>query len=115
MTTFTETETVTHALKRAGLLGDDETPTSEQLELSRDIYRSRIASLRVRGLNMWNWSPDAVPEELFDPLAEYMALFLIPTSGGPRPSDDDIRRNETTLRELCAIGPSGDVIAGTYF
>ncbi len=115
MTTYTETQTVTHALKRAGLLGDDESPTSEQLELARKTYRSRLSSLQARGMKLWNWTTDAVPEELFDPLADYMALFIIPTAGGPRAPDEAIIASEHTLRALCAIEPSGDVIEATYY
>ena len=110
MTTYTETETVTYALVRSGLLGDDETPTAEQLDISRKIYRSRLASLQARGMKLWNWTPDTVPEELLDPLADYMALFLLPTSGGPRAPDEAVIQSEHTLRALCAIEPTGDVI-----
>ncbi len=115
MTTYTETVTITHAMRRAGLLGDDETPTSEQLSLAQKIYRSRIAALQVRGVKLWNWAPDAVPEELLDPLAEYIALFLIATGGGPRLQDDAVIAAEHTIRSLCATEPSGDVIAAEYF
>jgi hypothetical protein len=115
MTTYTETQTVTHALRRAGLLGDDETPSSEQLDLATKTYTSRLSSLQVRGLNMWGWTPDTVPQELFDPLADYMAMFLIPTAGGPRPSDADVMAQEGTLRAICAAMPSYDVAAGQYF
>lgn len=114
MPTYTQTETVTHAMRRAGLLGDDETPSSEQLALAVKIYRSNLSSLQVRGLQLWNWTPDAVPEELLDPLASYLALYLIPTAGGPRPSDDQILASEHTLRALCMVGPTYDVIAGEY-
>lgn len=110
MTTYTETQTVTHSLKRAGLLGDDETPSSDQLELARKIYRSRLASLQVRGVKLWNWRPDAVPEELHDPLADYVALFLIATAGGPRLQDAVITQAEGTLRALGATEPSGDIL-----
>ena len=115
MTTYTETVTVTHALRRAGLLGDDETPTSEQLSLATKIYRSRLASLQVRGVKLWNWTPDTVPEELFDPLADYTALFLIATDGGPRLQDPAVLASEATIRALCAIEPSGAVIEADYF
>lgn len=115
MTTYTETETVTHAMRRAGLLGDDETPSSEQLSLSRKIYRSRLASLQVRGLTLWNWTPDTVPEELLDPLADYIALFLVATGGGPRLQDASVLASEMTLRALCAQPPTGNVIEAEYF
>lgn len=115
MTTYTQTQTVTHALRRAGLLGDDETPSSEQLSLANKIYDSRLASLQVRGLQLWNWRPDAVPEELLDPLADYIALFLIATDGGPRLQDAAVVAAEQTLRALCATPPSYDVIAATYY
>ena len=88
MTTYTQTEVVVFALVRSGLLGDDETPTAEQLAMASAIYRSRLASLQARGMKLWNWTPDAVPEELLDPLSDYMALFILPASGGPRPPDD---------------------------
>lgn len=114
MTTYTQTQTVTHALRRAGLLGDDETPSGDQLALAVRIYKSNLASLQVRGVTLWNWTPDAVPEELLDPLASYMALFLIPTAGGPRPTDDQVLASEHTIRAICAVGPTYDEIAGDY-
>lgn len=115
MTTYTETVTVTHAMRRAGILGEDETPSSDSLAVHQKIYRSRLKGLQIRGLNMWGWSPDTVPEELLDPLAEYMALFFIPTAGGPRPSDAEVNKAEGTLRALCADEPSYDVIGATYY
>ncbi len=116
MTTYTVTETVTHALRRAGLLGDDETPTAEQLALATKTYNSRLQGLQVRGFRLWGWTSSAVPLEFFDPLADYIALFLIATAGGPRqPDAGTVLTAEITLRQLGTTEPTYDVIAGTYF
>ena len=115
MTTYTVTQTVTHALRRAGLLGDDETPSSEQLDLATKTYNSRVISLQTRGVNLWGYTSTAVPEEYLDPLASYVGLFLKESAGGPAATDPIVLASEATLRALSMIGPTYDVIEANHF
>ena len=112
---YTETETVTHALRRSGLLGADETPTADDLEFARTIYQSRLAALSAMGVNFWNLTAASVPDELLDPLAEYLKLFLLSSNGGPSPNDDQITAAERPLRRLGMSGPTYETIGATYY
>ena len=112
---YSETETVTHALRKSGLLGSDETPSPDDLDFAQKIYSSRIATLKARGFNMWGLGADTIPDEFFDVLAEYIGMFLLASHGGPHPQDDQVIASEHTLRQLCAKEATGSILEGEYF
>jgi len=112
---FTETETIIHAMRKSGLLASDETPSADDLDFAQKVYRSRIAALSKRGFNLWGLSADTIPDEFFDPIGEYIAMFLLSAQGGPKPPDDAIIAQEHTLRQLGAGEPTGEIIGATYF
>ena len=112
---YTETQTVTHAMRKSGLLASDETPSADDLTFAQYIYRSRIAALNVRGFKLWGLSSTSVPEEYLDPVADYISMFLLASHGGPRPTDDQVIASEHTLRQLSALEPTGAVIGATYY
>lgn len=115
MTTYTETQTITHAFRKSGLLGVDETLTAEDLELGQRITRSRVGALQARGVSLWNYSREAVPEELLDPLSDYFAMFMLASAGGPRPSDVDVLTGELILRQIGEQEPTDTVQQADYF
>ncbi len=112
---YTETETITHSFQKSGLLAADETLSAEDLDFGQKVYRSRLAALNVIGIKPWNLTAASVPDELLDPLAEYIAMFLLSANGGPHPVDAQQQAAEGTLRRLCAMEPTGEVIGATYF
>ena len=112
---YTETETVTHAMRKSGLLASDETPSADDLSFAQKIYRSRIAALKVRGVQLWGLTADDIPEEYLDPISDYIAMFLLASHGGPRPIDDQVIAAEHSLRQLSSPEPTGEIIEATYF
>jgi hypothetical protein len=115
MTTYTETQLITHAARKSGRLGEDETLSAEGLLLYQKMARSRIAALAARDLYLWNYTRDVIPEELMDPLADYLAMFILASGGGPRPTDSDILLSETILRQIGAKKPTGATQQAEYF
>ena len=115
MTTYTESELLTHAARKSGQLGEDETLSAEGLSLYQKVSRSRVSAMASRGINLWNYTTSAVPEELLDPLADYLAMFILASGGGPRPSDGDILVSETILRQIGAKSATGTTQTAEYF
>ena len=115
MTTYTETEMITHAARKSGRLGEDETLSAEGLDLYRKMARSRILALQSRGVNLWNYTRSAVPEELLDPLAHYLAIFILAPGRQADDSDPAVLAAELILRQLGSKPATGTTQQADYF
>ena len=102
MTTYTNSDWVTHILRKSSIVGEDENPTAAQSDEAQRIINSGVAFLAIDGITMWNGSQDVVPEEWFDVGADYMALYIRQGFGGPPPGQDEVRAAMYPLRKLSA-------------
>jgi len=112
---YTLTDWVTHALRKSSIVGEDETPTAAQLSEAQSIISSRISYLAVEGIGMWNGSQDLVPDEWFDPGADYMAMYIRQGFGGPPPNADEVQAAKYSLRILSGTPATGRVAEAEYF
>lgn len=115
MATYTEAELITHAARKSGRLGEDETLSAEGLDLYTKMARSRIGGLQGRGVNLWNYTRTAVPEELLDPLAQYLAVFILAPGQQAEATDPAILQAEFILRQLGAKPATGTTQQADYF
>lgn len=117
MTMYSKTELATHAMHKPGLLGSDETLRPEDLALATKVIDSRIAYLPSEGVSIPNGSAEAVPLEWLDPLADYIALYLLPSYGGSAPTLDQVNGALRPLQALTslAIPPTGLKSSPEYF
>ena len=56
MTTYTNSDWVTHILRKSSIVGEDENPTAAQSDEAQRIINSRVAFLAIDGITMWNGS-----------------------------------------------------------
>jgi hypothetical protein len=81
MTTYTLTQVATRVLKDLGLLGSDETPTSEDLEWAVETVTSEILMLSDTGLPIYNGSEVIIPAAYLTSLSRRLGLALAPSFG----------------------------------
>ncbi len=115
MTDYSETEWVTHILRKATVLGEDEAPTAAALEEAKRVIRSRISHLSQNKIRMFNGSADVVPEEWFDAGADYMALYIGQANGRPPPDLSQVEAALRPLRQMTTVVSSGGSVAGNYY
>ncbi len=87
MTTYTINEFATHVLKELGVIGAEETPTSADLEWTKEKAQSEIMFLNGIGIPVWNGSEISIPQEYLSALSRRVALAVGPSYGlGDGPS-----------------------------
>lgn len=81
MTTYTEDEFATRVLKDLGLLGQDETPTAEDMAWAKETAASEITMLSAIGLPIWNGSELSIPQEYLTILSRRVGMAVGPSFG----------------------------------
>lgn len=114
---YTLAQIATRALREAGLIAADETASAEDATWAQETITSEVASMRVRGIRIWNGSTSALPDEYFVPLARRIAVPMSASFGliglGEAMAARDTLERE--LRMLGATAPSGAVATAEYF
>jgi len=114
---FTEDELATRVLRDLGLYGPDETPSSDDLEDTKQIIESEVAAMAVRNLPIWNGSEVSVPTEYLTALSRRLGLAVGPTFGSFTIIEAavGIEPAETYLRQLSMKQPTNVPTGATYF
>lgn len=115
MTAYLLSELAAKALREPGLYGPDETISADDQADAEVKAQSLTSTLSARGVALWNGSYASVPEEYFIPLAQFVALYLMPSFGGSFPTKDQISGAESVLRELSATAATGSVAENQYY
>lgn len=112
---YSLTDWATHILRKSSTIGEDESPTAAQLSEVQNIVRSRVSYLAIHGIGIWNGSEDVVPDEWYDPGADYMALYARQAFGGPPPGADEVSAAIYPLRVLSSTSQTGVTAQAEYF
>ena len=117
MTTYSSTDLATRALRKANLLGAEETPSAADLEFAQEGIASDTAALAVEGIVIENGSDQSVPLEQLEPRADYHAVTLRSDFGliSEVEAEQVKRLKLPRLRRLCATGPTGAVLKTEYY
>lgn len=117
MTTYSQTDLSTRALRKAGLIGAEETPSAADLDFANEGISSDTAALATIGIFIVNGSDQSVPLEHLEPRAAYHAITLKADFG----LISDVQAEQLKaiqrqyLRELCFTGPTGTTAQAEYF
>jgi hypothetical protein len=101
--TYDKNQTVTEALRRIGLVADDDPAPAETYERAAMIADGVFAEIKtVDGLTDITWTLETVPVAAFNPLVEAVAYECAPSFGRTYLSGRSGRRR------LCAVLLSDD-------
>ena len=107
----TRLDVVTRALRRLGVAAHDEAPTADQIESVGSVYDALLAEItETAGESIAN---NSVPEMVFIPLANLLAVEIAPDYGTPLPQS----RGSAMLRLLAVMRPDDrtDIPAPEYY
>jgi hypothetical protein len=115
MTTYSRSDLASKALREPGLYGPDEAITGEDQEDAEEKASALVLTLASKGISIPNGSVDAVPEDWYIPLAQYIGMYLLPSFGGDFPTADQIRGAEMVMRQISARPATGSVAEVQFF
>lgn len=117
MTTYSRTDLATRALRKANLIGAEETPSAADLEFAAEGIASDTAALAVEGITMDNGSDQAVPLEHLEPRATYHAVTLKADFGlmGDVEAESARVAMRQRLHRLAAKQATGETMQAEYF
>lgn len=117
MTTYSRTDLATRTLRKANLIGAEETPSAADLEFVNEGIQSDTAALAIEGIVIWNGSDAAVPLEHLEPRARYHAITAKEDFGMMSPEQAAQAREleRRSLRKLSVKAPTGTVQETEYF
>jgi hypothetical protein len=117
MTTYSRTELATRALRKANLVGAEETPSAADIDFANEGIASDTAALAIEGIYIVNGSDQAVPLEHLEPRAVYHAVTLKADFGLMSDVEAEQARElmKRRLRRLCVVQPTGVAQKAEYF
>lgn len=117
MTTYSRTDLATRALRKANLVGAEETPSAADLDFAEEGIASDTAALAIDGITIVNGSDEAVPLEYLEPLATYHAITFKADYGLINDAEAEQARqyHRVRLRRMCVTEPTGAVLSTDYF
>lgn len=117
MTTYSQTDLATRALRKASLIGAEETPSAADLEYAQEGIASDTAALAVEGITIVNGSDQSVPLEHLEPRADYHAVTFRADFGLTSEIEaEQLRRiKRQRLYSLCATPGTGVVAEAEHF
>lgn len=114
MTTYSLSDLGTQALREVGLYAPDEAVDPNDQEDAETKALSLIDMLQSRGISMQNGSAQAIPQDWYTVLAQYVGIYLLQSYGGPALTLAQVSAYETTLRELSAKPATGSILEVEY-
>ena len=117
MTTYSSTDLATRALRKANLIGAEETPGAADLEFAIEGIASDTAALAIEGIKIENGSDDSVPLEHLEPRASYHSITLKLDFGmiSDLQAEQAKALQRPRLYRLCASEPTGVSQKAEYF
>ena len=117
MTTYSRTDLATRALRKANLIGAEETPSAADLDFASEGIASDTAALAIEGISIVNGDDQAVPLEHLEPRARYHAISLKEDYGllSSVEAAQSRELEKRLLRRLCAKPATGSVAGTEYF
>lgn len=115
MTTYSKADLATKALREVGLYAPDEAIEGQDQEDAEEKASALVETLRTRGMAIPNGSVNAVPEDWYIPLAQYVGMWLMPSYGGQAPTRQQLDASEAIFREMVAKPETGSIAGAEYF
>lgn len=114
---YSISDLATRALRKANLIGAEETPSGADLDYAEESITSDTAALAVEGIVILNGSEQVVPTEQLEPLARYYSITF-KQDFGLLPEVQAIQARELEKRilwKLCQAGPTGEQADAYYY
>lgn len=117
MTTYSASDLATRSLRKAGLIGVEETPSAADLAFAEEGIASDTAALALESIFIVNGSDQSVPLEHLEPRARYHAITFKEDYGMISPEQAAAARQfeKIVLHKLSATAPTGVVQQAEYF
>jgi hypothetical protein len=115
MTVYSKSDLASKALREAALYAPDEDIDPNDQTDAEVKAAALVLTLESESIFIPNGSVNAVPEDWYIPLAQYVAMYLLPSYGGPFPTSDQITGAQRVLRRMAAKHPTGSVAEAEYF
>jgi hypothetical protein len=113
MTTKTRADLVAKALANLGAIGSGQTPSDEDASTVDDHVDDALAILSAKGIVSID-DDEAIPVELFGPLADWLAEDAAPDFG--RPTSAAAKMNaESEIRKVVYARPTREPLTTEYF
>jgi hypothetical protein len=110
----TSQELVTRVLQKLTSLPPGEDPSAEDDAFITEAWQTINATLRKKKVSSWTY--DSIPDEAFEPLAEYVKEYLWQEYHGKREGNASfIRDAERAIREVAAPRYMGSTLRATYY
>ena len=109
--TKTTQQLATRVLERLRVIAGGDTPSNADAETVKSYYAGAFKELDAQDI-AW-WDEDAIPDEAFEALADFVAGRLAPDFGQARP--DLEQSGMARLRILSADVPTGFPVTASYF
>lgn len=115
MTVFSRADLATKALREVGLYAPDEAIEGQDQEDAEEKASALVETLRSRGMAIPNGSVNAVPEDWYIPLAQYIGMWLLASYGGSAPTKAQLDASEAIFREMGARPETGSILETEYY
>lgn len=117
MTTYSRTDLATRALRKAGLVAAEETPSAADLDFAAEGIASDTEALAQVGITIINGDDQAVPQGFLEPLARYHAVTFKEDFGLINAVEAETARElqRRQLYKLCVTPATGIVAEAEYF
>lgn len=114
---YSISDLATRALRKANLIGAEETASAADMEYAEESITSDTAALAVEGIVILNGTEQVIPVEQLEPLARYYAITF-KEDYGLMPTVQAIQAREFEKRilwKLCQVGPTGELADAYYY
>lgn len=110
----TSQEMVTRVMQKLTNLPPGEDPSAEDDQFITESWKTINSNLRKRKISFWTF--DSIPEEVFEPLCEYVKEYIWQEYHGARDGNAAIiAAAERPLRAAVSRNYMGNRVKATYF
>lgn len=112
----TTQQLVTRVLQKLTQLQPGEDASADDLSFLTDTWATINANLQAPTMKVSTWVDNAIPERVFEPLAEYVKEYVWQEYKGDRPNNKQyIDAALVSVRNAVALPYSGSTASAEYF
>lgn len=114
---YSLSELATRALRDAGLIGAEETPSAPDLAWAQETAIESVATMAAEGIRIWDGSEQSVPSGYLLPLSARIGVDMFTSFGLMTPAEAEAARVplERRLRRISATPSTGEPQKAEYF
>lgn len=110
----TSQDLVTRVMQKLTMLSPGEDPSAEDDAFITEAWKTINANLRKRKVSSWTY--DSIPDEVFEPLAEYVKEYLWQEYHGKRDGNGQyVKAAERDVRAAVSLRYMGNPVKALYY